>query len=1402
MLIINDNFEAENNAAVLEPRYSVALSFSDDDSLDFYQNVLLQSDDFSTTWSEVGAGLVTTNTDADPDGVTIADTLTDDNASGYESINQAASSFDVTKHWTATLFVKKDTTGRATRFARFRLYFTGATTENNLLDFDTSTGETNFSGASTDAEASVEVWNSDWWRIRITAKSTNQSNSQAVVQIYPARGASTTWVQSTSATGSIVVCRAQLSSSRSAIEYVATTTAEVVGGSPDSDVFWLTSHADALVLPGTNAVDKLASSIADRGIGGSTQRIMPETGKHTIGSVTLRILDVGGALSDRINDRLAGGEGLRHKQVRIYKGYKALTAWSDYVAYMTHIIDSVDYHDGVYTITCSDIQRTAKKKIFEPHQGVLTSTISASAESIPITIAAASSKFPLVAHDNTYSANPSDSVGYIQIDDEVICHDGWNGGFTAVNVIERGALGTTPATHVVTATELSQRKKVTEYIYLEMPAPKLIYALETGILHGQASNLPAHWSLEVPTRYVRLADFTDIGDDLWNTTTNAGRVLRFIGLEAVEAKKFIQEEICLWLNCFMPVYSDGSIGLKRYAGVLPASGYDVQIDESDIVKYGPLRHDMKTVKNNAAIHWNWIERLERYTKFNGLVDADSITKHGATELELFEFKGVFTGLQTDANIFNFFTALRDRFSNPPLRHSITVMPDLDVLEVGDTARVINPNVRDFNSLASLDRTFEIQQRSINWANGLVKFELFGGIEKSTEQTLSSSNVLADSFYTSAGTELSTVLTMTAGAITASGTLTGSADNSTSIFYYDGALTLNAGVTLTIERNVMLRVRGNFTVNGDIVIEGNAADGSVGVTNTGYSCQVYVWHIGQDQDEGASHLTKYRAGVQVRGVYPNGLPVFNVVNVDGSTLQGIPTDLAGVPGTTGQSARIFTGAGAWGSAFDRAAAGGAGGIGGGGLAVVCRGMSMGINATIDCSGTAGTAGSTAASDDVPGLTVYGQTGSGGFPGSILVLIDGDYSAPDFDSTNVTASRGGAPVPAAVDEFVPALLGLGEDGYGQDLSTDIYNYWEAVTRIQYIPEADNGFVWLPEDELAQVAPKRLLDELLLGNLVADVQSFGGPLTAAAWGPKHPLFRERTFIVAGDADATDTRIFSSVDAKTWAEESNPGAATDDALCAFSTIVGDLMVGGSSAAGGGFLLWRRTKSGGWTKVTPPNATPVNGIGYTGKSNGGGVFVLVGGADGTDAGIWIAGGVGGTYQEQTNPKSFNLNDCVWSVEHEILCAVGDADGTDAYLITSTVAGSSWTERSNPQNGNLQGVAAGNGLFVAVGDDGAAGPYIIYSSDGTSWTEASYPVNNETLARVRFVNGLFIAVGSFDDAVFGATLWISEDGANWARVPNPARDALTDLAFDGVTFVIPNAAATGEILKSARTDGV
>lgn len=842
-------------------------------------------------------------------------------------------------------------------------------------------------------------------------------------------------------------------------------TVELAFDFASTDLVYFTSHADGDYPSGATVY---ANRIADDGLSGTTQKLDPLAGAASIGTLTIKLLDYAEEITTLINGKLDGGDGLRGKRMRVYRGF-AGEPWSTYELFQTQIVDTVSLDNGVYTFKCADVQRTQRKKIFVLNKTQLSASVGIDDTLIPVAV---NDNIQFLEHGPSYSDAPNSTVLYLKVDDEVIrCSgtttDGTLGLCYVVdtsNARGRGALGTAPAEHNIDDTASSDRRtEVEEFVYLELPLVKLAYAILTGTLYGDGVSLPDNWHLNMSTDYVATSEFVTIGPDWWVTSDDtAGRIGRFTGLSDEDGKKFLETEIYRLLGAFSPVLADGSLGLRRMTRVLADASHIADITKNEIVSNTELTHDMREVANQLRIDWNWDHLKEELTRSNLLIDSNSVSMHGAAPVKVLEFRGLHGSRHTGETINQLFDTLRDRYAGPPQRIKVTALIRNHRIEIGDIVRLTHPDIQDFVTGESIDRSFEVQNISINWANGLVTFDLFGSAQAAVMDAISSTDVLNDTFYTSAGTDIETLpgVTNVSGVIHVASDLdlTGTigsllATNSAAILYADGPLQIDSSVTLTCNLATQLRVKGQLQVNGTITAAGNGHAGATAPSvPTGYNTYSPSWYtfteptdpgvetIGATASQGGvvigdSHSVKH--GHVVSGSIPT-LPYYTLENNDGDSIDGLPDALIGIAGSSGGHSAINGGTSA-----DTFIKGGDGGDSGGGLLIICRGFDIGVSGQINTSGSNGGAG-TSAGDAASGA------GAGGYPGGVVVLLDGDTTYPTGLS-RILCYRGvspylGSPVlPNALTDHPGRLV---SSGY-EESAFSLFDARESMVRIQYIP-----------------------------------------------------------------------------------------------------------------------------------------------------------------------------------------------------------------------------------------------------------------------------------------------------------------------------------------------------------------
>ena len=828
---------------------------------------------------------------------------------------------------------------------------------------------------------------------------------------------------------------------------------------------YLVSHDDIPNIP----VGSLPNTV--KNVSSTSQRLNPDNGRSEIGSISLDLVDAAGVVSARFNTEQDAGEGLTGREIKLYRGGEGMD-WSDFRLEQTQqISQAVSYKDGGYKIQCADIQRAMRSDIFDLAVTKLSADFDAGATTLNVFD---TSDFEACSHVASFGDQPTGSYFYLKIKYENGFEIVRATGKTATSFtgVTRGVFGTTDVDHVFpTGEDDDSSVDVVEYVYLELPAPAMAYALLTGGLPG-GGTIPARWNLGISTTKVDLDSFQNIGEDWFDSTDySKGLIFRFQDVTKTDGKRFIEREVCMLAGAFMYVRADGKLYLKRMTGVLSSSDYVAELTPDNIVKHGDLKHDLSRVKNTFDIEWSWIhfpsEDKPRYVRRNILVDATSQGIHGESKTHTLRFKGLHNERHTYTTLINRFDALRDRFAGPPLTISLDLMPYMNDLEVGDICRVYLPNIKDFTTGSFLDRSMEVQRITVDQKSGRVRAYMFGSSLKAepiADVGAGANSELPDAWYNSAGTDFATAgLSIDgSGILQANGTLTGGTTTRT-IFYYLGDFTIPAATTLTISGNVELRIRGQLQINGTLRASGGLPASSSGFIGTTYGGR------GRFDGKYPPYYPDLRgAPYSVRGRY-EAMPILEIENNSG-VLAGIPADMRGTGG--GQGGPILW----WNSGdvvWEQRATGGPGGAGGGSVVMVSRGAGYGVSGETNVSGLVGTQG---------GVTAIGPvwaagSGGGGAPGTAVHLLDGSQVTFPILPGNIVGRYGDSPFHSTNSDGTE--VGKANPNSPVDLGI-------AIARAQYVPKSRDPYPDYTNDDLGSS------DGLSIYNAQVFIRSASAPAT----------------------------------------------------------------------------------------------------------------------------------------------------------------------------------------------------------------------------------------------------------------------------------------------------------------------
>lgn len=639
-------------------------------------------------------------------------------------------------------------------------------------------------------------------------------------------------------------------------------------------------------------------------------------------------------------------------------------------------------------------------------------TTSAIMRHVTVQITSATNPFEAVVHGPEYQRDsPNLTVGYVRINDEIVR---WNptDGFSEV---QRGAFSTKPVTHEVTPEDIDDRKpEVVEFPYLEGPTIKLAYNILTGYdPGGTVKVIPDHWSLLIDQSLVNEDTFTNIGVDIWDTADNDnGLVFVFDDLEDEDGAKFIQEQLLLPSGCFPRIAGDGRYGIKRFLSTLPDATPSYQLDETNITDVSALVHNYDTVRNIFRVDWNRDFVSGKYTRKSLLIDQTSIDINKFARSIKIQLRGVHGSRHTEELLYKIFNFLRDRYSFHSMGLSVQTKFTANPMDVGDIAGINTKMIQDFVGGGDIDRSMEVQNKSVDWVGGRVNYRMFGSSNPSGPLVRgSSTSVIDDEWFTSRGSSLNPAPSTVGSQITVSVngdllTITGSGqldgvddinsatavtDNDQGIFFWDGDIVVAEGVDVTCTKNVMICYTGVFTNLGNITFEGQGLEAST----YGQAGQV-----GRTEAMGGMHVSRQGLSFAdiasnravaaappapqpsaVEGVWPDGLPSDINIQWDGTNLLGIPSSLMGCSGGTG---------GAVTSSGTLSAAAGAGAKSGGGFYLCGRGYSGSTGSVVNTSGAASSLGSTSVGSPEGRLGTFffvGGSGAPGHNGGWLLMMDG-------------------------------------------------------------------------------------------------------------------------------------------------------------------------------------------------------------------------------------------------------------------------------------------------------------------------------------------------------------------------------------------------------------------------------
>lgn len=629
----------------------------------------------------------------------------------------------------------------------------------------------------------------------------------------------------------------------------------------------------------------------------------------------------------------------------------------------------------------------------------------------------------------------------------------------------RGVRGSVAVDHVISPGQLPSRQpKIQEVGYLTMPGPMMAIALLSGIIRNQSPVaidsvlLPYSYHLGIDTQFIDYASFENVGDDIWRLSDQSGVIFEFFIKEKEEGKRFLETEIYRILGSVTFVSDDGRITYKQLNSILFDSATIGNLNRDNSI-FGKITHDMPNLANQFVFDWDYDPVTEKPRERDQLFDLSSSAVHGRNKILHYAMRGINRDIYTKQFIYNRFDSLRDGYAGPPVLAPVQALPSQDKYQVGDVVFVESEDVRDLTNpiTGTLARAMEVQKASMDFPTGRLVYDLFGSSRKSELIISQLSNfALNDTFYSVAGGRDPLLKLDAIGSLTTSVDAQGilhitaaapginlyghATDSSFYEYWYDGPVAIDPGVTVTANLNIRLYVMGVFYMTSTSKLNGkggNIADvGYVG-NALGGGGLIYSTSAGP----GVFSKVTYHStpGQSVIGSVPS-MPYFNIGNIGGDYLTGLPRNLMGTKGLPGGDS--YYSVPAYSTGGVTTSVGGLAGDAGAGVLLVSRGVVMSYGSIVDLSGT----------DGLPGVPVGSYptsfdagVGAGGCGGGLLVIQDGKGSYAVGVETSFTSVDG-----AAVPTSTPMASALPETAVWDTSFAYVYTYYvgnsEAIDRSQ--------------------------------------------------------------------------------------------------------------------------------------------------------------------------------------------------------------------------------------------------------------------------------------------------------------------------------------------------------------------
>ena len=183
--------------------------------------------------------------------------------------------------------------------------------------------------------------------------------------------------------------------------------------------------------------------ISDQSTMTIAQKIEPEQGRASTSTFSIVMIDKNAEVSNLVGTGGTIVNEILGRACKIYVGFANTNYPADYYVAYRGVITNVQTQSGLVTFSVGDANQKRRQAVFEVHKTTNTATV-APGDMVIYTNDASAFFQPILGPDSTYDSNVT---LYVTMDSEIIQYS--TSTTTQINVVARGARGTTAATHAV-----------------------------------------------------------------------------------------------------------------------------------------------------------------------------------------------------------------------------------------------------------------------------------------------------------------------------------------------------------------------------------------------------------------------------------------------------------------------------------------------------------------------------------------------------------------------------------------------------------------------------------------------------------------------------------------------------------------------------------------------------------------------------------------------------------------------------------------------------------------------------------------------------------------------------------------------------------------------------------------